>query len=417
MSSRIVTLESTAARRGFLLLVGCALLVYSWQAAQPWRAARFATRLTERDLTKAASLQPWDATYASSLGRYYFFAQQRTPEALPYLKRATELNPGVGRYWVDLAAAYRVANSTSNERDALRRAAAAEPRNPEVLWETANYWLSQGETETALLQFRAILESDEYADAALQICWRATHDVNRVDALLNGSTARRAAFLSLLGNSRDLANARLEWERIATGPEAVETAFVAPYVEALISAHNLADATQVWRRTLELNGVADDYIKPDNLVENGGFEQPLLNVGFDWRRVSLPGVFVSLDSLAFHGGRQALFLQFENAQQTDFGVWQLVRVAPSTHYRFSAWVQTEELVGAPAPRIEIEDAVSAAPLFVSDPASGSDVWHELEGEFTTPAATHAVRVRLARASPSGGLDGRLWIDDVTITAE
>src|SRR5438105_203186 len=79
----------------------------------------------------------------------------------------------------------------------------AEPRNPETLWETANYWLSQGEMEPAMQQFRAILESDEYADAALQICWRATHDVNRVDALLKGSTARQAEFLRVLGQSSE----------------------------------------------------------------------------------------------------------------------------------------------------------------------------------------------------------------------
>ena len=417
MSSRIVTLESTAARWGFVLLAACALVVYSWQASQPWRAARHASRLTEQDLTEAVSLQPWDATYASALGRYYFFARQSTPTALPYLKRATELNPDVGRYWLDLAAAYRVANSTSQERKTLRRAAAAEPRNPEVLWETANYWLSQGDTETALQQFRAILESDEYADAALQICWRATHDVSRVDALLNGSVARHAAFLGLLGNSRDVANARLEWQRIDKSTEAVEIASVAPYVEALISAHNLGDAGQVWRRTLELNHLADNYIKPTNLVENGGFEQSLLNAGFDWRHVPSPGISVSLDSLAFHSGRQALFLQFENAQQSDLGVWQLVQVAPGTRYRFSAWVQTEELTGTEAPHIEIEDAASATRLFMSDPASGSDVWHELQGEFTTATATQAVRVRLARRSASGALDGRLWVDDVTITAE
>src|SRR5437763_10486456 len=270
MASQVITLESTAMRWAFVLIAACALMAYTWQAAQPWRAAWHASRLNEPELAKAVALQPGDAIYASMLGRYYFFARQNAAAALPNLRKATELNPGVGRYWLDVAAAYHVENNTTAERDALRHAAGAEPRNPETLWETANYWLSQGELETALPQFRAILETDEYAAAALQICWRATHDVNRVDALLNGSTAGQSAFLSVLGQNRELDAARVEWGRISTAGRAVEVSAVVPYVEALIETHKLDEATEVWRRLLQLDRVGGDYVTADNLVENSG---------------------------------------------------------------------------------------------------------------------------------------------------
>ena len=169
MPSRVITLEGSATRWAFLLIAACALTAYSWQAAQPWRAAQHARQLTEPELAKAMVLQPRDATYSNMLGRYFFFARQDTAAALRHFRKATELNRGVGRYWLDLAAAYHVENDTTSEREALRHAADAELRNPETLWETANYWLAQGELETAMQQFRAILESDEYADAALQI--------------------------------------------------------------------------------------------------------------------------------------------------------------------------------------------------------------------------------------------------------
>jgi len=266
-------------------------------------------------------------------------------------------------------------------------------------------------------QFRAIVESDEYADAALQICWRATHDVNRVDALLNASTARQAQFLRVLGQSRELDAARVEWGRIATVGRTVEVPLVSPYVEALIETWQLDQAAQVWRRLLDLNGIASDYVAPDNLFENGSFEQPLLNSGFDWRRIPLPAVFVSLDSLAFHSGRQALFFQFDNSQDSDLGVWQLVRVAPGRHYHFNAWVRSEELLGAHGPRIAVEDAGSAAPLFLSDAAAGSSTWREIEGEFTASTTTSGVRIHLVRTPPATPIEGRLWMDDVSITAE
>src|SRR5438874_11174890 len=276
MASRVITLEGSATRWAFLLVAACALTAYSWQAAQPWRAAQHARHLTEPELAKAMVLQPGDAAYANMLGRYFFFARQDTAAAVPHFRKATELNRGVGRYWLDLAAAYHVENDATSEREALRHAADAEPRNPETLWETANYWLAQGELETAMQQFRAILESDEYADAALQICWRATHDVNRVDALLNASTVRQAQFLRVLGQTRKLDAAGVEWGRIAIAGRAVELPLVTPYVEALIETRLLDQATQVWRRLLELNGLAADYVAADNLVENSSFEQPLL---------------------------------------------------------------------------------------------------------------------------------------------
>src|SRR5207248_10808117 len=168
---------------------------------------------------------------------------------------------------------------------------------------------------------------------------------------------------------------------------------------------------------LELNGIAGSYVAADNLVENSSFEQPLLNSGFDWRRIPLPAVVVSLDSLAFHSGRQALFFQFDNSQDSDPGIWQLVRVAPGRHYLISAWIRSEELMGAHGPRIAIEDGSSAAPLFLSEAASGSSSWHEVQGEFMTSEATAVVRIRLVRTPPAAPIEGRLWIDDVTITAK
>ena len=65
MASRVITLEGSATRWAFLLISACALTAYSWQAAQPWRAAQHARRLTEPELATATALQPGDAAYAN----------------------------------------------------------------------------------------------------------------------------------------------------------------------------------------------------------------------------------------------------------------------------------------------------------------------------------------------------------------
>src|SRR5205085_5648900 len=121
-----------------------------------------------------AQLQPWDAEYEYHLGRYFLLLNQPA-DAASHLRRATYLDSNSAHYWFDLAAAYNVMGRAEERGRAIEQAAAADPKNPEIAWEAANLYITRGENDSALKQFRVVLESDSSLMlAALQQCQRIT---------------------------------------------------------------------------------------------------------------------------------------------------------------------------------------------------------------------------------------------------
>ena len=86
-----------------------------------------------------------------------------------------------------------------------------------------------------------------------------------------------------------------------------------------------------------------------------------------WRIAGNPAVSLSLDSLEFRDRGRSLKLVFSGDPFRDAGLSQLVPVDPNTTYRFSAYVKSEEIYSASAPRFAATAWARAVYAMVGDP--------------------------------------------------
>src|SRR5207237_8011895 len=104
-------------------------------------------------------------------------------------------------------------------------------------------------------------------------------------------------------------------------------------------------------------------------------------------------------------GRRSLRILFSASTQVEFhNVSQLVAVEPSTHYRLTYFVRTEELRSAATLIAMAADASSPDTALASSAPvpSGTNEWQQVSFEFNTGPKTEAALIRLVRAEcPEG----------------
>jgi tetratricopeptide (TPR) repeat protein len=380
-----------------------------------YEASRLAARVDKQfALEEAVALEPATAAYHNALGRYLIVAEQDTSRAVSQCKRATELDPYCSRYWLDLAQAYFVAGAEDQQRDAIRHAVAVDPTTPEVAWNAANFFLVQGDISSALAQFAVVLRYDStLVDPALDECWRAVRDVNRIKAILPSDPGVYLRFAQLLINRDEAGAASQVWSALIKLNKELDFRSALFYVEYQLHRRDISAAYTAWADLAARSPELSRYLSPDDAVTDGDFSHEFLDGGFDWRYTARPDMKVSLDTSEFHSGNRSLALSFTESA-SDSGLFQVAPVEPNTRYTISAWVKSEELKTAFGPRIIIADPYSATIYAMTDETLGTTVWHRVATDFETGPSTHLVAVRFGRNSANTQVEGRFWVDDVSL---
>ncbi len=369
-------------------------------------------------LQRAIRLVPGNATFPHLLGLQLSVAGQDRDGALANLRRAAALNPYKGRYWLDLAGAYQEANDLQLENQALQSAIAAEPGNPEVAAEAAQYYLAAGDTARALPLVRQALSQDpQVAPSLLLTCWRATHDADLLLAnALPPDPGLQFALLRVLGEQNQPAAASHAWGQIVASRRPFPPEMSVFYLDYLLKEHDVAGFERAWH---ELGGVAasiQPYLPTANLIVNPSFEQPILNYGFDWRHQPTDHIVAGIDDTTGHSGTRSLSLSYDGSPAYDAGWTQFVPVRSGAAYAFSAWIKSENVTSSSGPRIAIADAFSGANLLVTDDVLDTHPWHEVTGQLQIPAATNLVAIKFIRGPANTKIRGRVWIDDLRLEA-
>jgi tetratricopeptide (TPR) repeat protein len=388
-------------------------------ATKQFLAAYFSSNLNLVSLQRAVRLEPGNADYQYRLG-YYFLQTQHEPEAAAhFLKSATALNPYNSHYWLALSRTYKLLANRSQQSNALQHAIAVDPSTPSVASEAANTYWSEGETEDALREFRAVLRTDPNSSPeTLDRCWRIKPDV---DALLRDVVPRNpdaySSFLDLLISRNQPAAAATVWAQMARLQQPVETRHVFGYVQYLIIQRDVAQARQVWRDAAILSDLSEYQPSPENLVVNGDFSLTALNGGFDWRFWKSTDVSLALDPTESHSGHHSLSIVFDSAGMEDVGIQQFIPVEPNSRYRFSAHFKSDDIKGAGGPRFLLQDQFTGANYFVSEELKNADYWKQVGGTFSTGADTKLLVLRIERVPAGNAIRGKLWIDGVRLTQE
>jgi len=412
-----IAIRSPARKTIFLATCLTLTTVYVGFVVRGFVADHLSKKLDLTSLQTAVRLEPENADYQYRLGNYFVQTQKAPETAIPFFRSATTLNPYDASYWMELSRTYRRQGDRDRQKDALQHTIIANPSDPDVAWDAANFYWSLGEKDKALREFRVVLENDPYLPpAAWNACWRIEPDVK---ALLRDVVPRNAEtysiFLDFLISRNEADAAARVWDAMVELHRPVERRYVFGYVRYLVGRRQIAEARQVWGQSANLSGLSAYQPSPQNRVVNGDFMLPVLNGGFDWTYEKSPDVSLSLDPTESHAGHPSLSIIFDSRGIEDAGIRQLIPVEPNTKYEFSAYFKTQSLEGAGGPRFVLEDQFSGTNYLASDELKDADIWKQVEGTFSTGVNTSLLVLRVQRVPAGNAIRGKLWISDIRLT--
>lgn len=406
--------HSRATARLLLLLIAVTVAgLYVCASSRVYRAERWGDDLTPENLKMASRLEPSNAEFVYKLGRYFLLVQNFS-DSIANLQSAISLNPYDARYWLDLAGADLATDNMAGAQQALAHAVSTDPTTPEVLWQTANFELVQGDTATAVHRFHDLVEHDQQSlSEVLNVCWRATRDPNLIaENVLPANPAAYFTFIRFLANKNQPDAARDAWAHLIAlkQPFPVFQAFT--YLDYLISRGQFTEASEAWAQLASVNPEFHEYVPEGNLIVNGSFEFDLLNGGLDWRYSPKAGASVIVDDHRAHSGNRSLEITFDGAPD-DSGVMQFVPLRANTQYRFSGFLMAEDLETVSPPRFSLLGLHRQ--YLLTSGVSGSTGWQELDGEFTTGNEDDLLLLRIVRVPGQRLIRGKLWVDDLKLS--
>jgi hypothetical protein len=343
-------------------------------------------------------------------------------EMVRELEASTMRGPRRAINWANLGEAYELAGRTPDAMRVYERAVELFPKSPQINWQFANFLIRTGNTSIATEPLReAILGDPALRIGAFDIAWRAGIPPERVLEIVPARQDILSTYLDYLVQTGRLDAAQDAWNRLLASPEPFDLDAALRYFDALLRAHRVDKMLTVWT-DLARHDPARIHWQPGeaNLIQNGGFEEVVLNGGFDWRILPIEGAAISFDTMNAHDGTRSLVIRFDGKHNLGFGnVVQYVAVEPHEAYRFLAYARTEGITTDSGPRIAIYDPIDRRALSVeTESLAGSAEWEEQRIDFRTGAETRLLAVQIVRP-PGRKLDnqisGTMWLDDVSLT--
>jgi hypothetical protein len=389
----------------------------------------FETSAQLADVQKAAALDPGNPIVHGRLASLYGDSLEPSSlaDAVREAHRATALDSNNSDLWLTLASACEAVRVHACADNAVRRALDLSPMAPQVWWTAGNHYLRADETGQALSCFHRLLQlRPDYAAPTFALALRAYGDPAMVleKVVGDGRDARlELAFADFMSANEEFDAAHQAWARIAGANSVFPFASVQPYIERLLAHGRYQEAQGVWSN-LEGRGVIAK--PPDgghgNLVFNGGFEQPPIGAGFDWR--SQPSSYVSVDFAdpSPYEGAHCLRVDFPVGLNDAFEpVYQIIPVSADQAYALTAYVRSSDITSDSGPRLRVTDADCPGCLdTATETTIGSTPWHKVALKFSTGPKTQAVKVSVwrprSRVFPME-ISGTFWLDGVSINRD
>jgi tetratricopeptide (TPR) repeat protein len=387
-----------------------------------------------RDL--AIGYAPANPLVVAARGKFLLYraAPPQEEEAITELRRAAALSPYDFRFWLELGRGYEAIGDSARAEPALRRAVELAPRYFETRWSVANFLLRSGQTDLALGEFREAVKASggnsTYPDrmATLNALNTISGAIGRdFDALRSVTPQDRISqiYLAEFFATHDALDQALEIQRRGgAGGTGDYRRLLFQLLPILQRKGRFTELREIWRDLARIEG-GDIDNSTDSLILNPGFEKPapsdkypaLLSppTGLNWTMRHHPEVLARRDNLERHSGSYSLRLMFNSVMRSEFqDISQLVIVEPKQAYRLSYFVKTKQ-ISAPAPFIEITDAMNPATLSLkSEVPNGTNGWTEQSITFNAPETTRAVRLTI-RSPQLSVVDrlliGEVWFDD------
>lgn len=406
-------------------LIGLALLVCLLQTGRATVASWVARRESAEALQSAERWDPSNPDYPEQLGRA--LAAEGADAAPAQVARAFEDSAGLAPHraanWTEVAEALDFSGDASGAARAYGRALKLFPKSPAINWQFANFEIRAGDAAAALEPLQTAIAGDaSLRTGAFDLAWRAGIPPEEILEMLPARQEILSAYLDFLVATGRLDAAAGAWRRLIAPPERFDLDAAFRYFDAELRARDVDALTRIWS-DLGRHDPDRVHTHPDdgNRITNGGFEDAIVNGGFDWRIVPTDGAQIGTDASAAHDGARSLAVHFDGTLNLDFGsVAECVAVEANTAYRLSAYTRSEEITTDTGPRIAVYDAFDHAALWIeTGNVTGTTSWQEQRLDFRTGPKTRLLIVQLVRR-PSGKFDnkiaGTVWLDDVSLRA-
>jgi hypothetical protein len=423
-----IQVEGRNAQRILMISLAAGFVLATAWIVKTYVAGRAGHTLTIDSLRLASRLDPGNSTYHVQLGRLYQYSitNPRPGKAIQQFQEAVKANPYDPQAWINLAAAHEFQGDTSRAEIDLRHASTLAPHLPVYQWTIGNYFLLHGNTQEAFRHLKVVLAgSRQYDRTVFNVAWKSSGNAGQIlQELIPNSLPAEFSYLNYLITEQRIPEAGAVWKRIAATPKTFDPHEASGYIDTLIKTGRADTAYQAWT-DLQKRGLVDTPPggPSQNLIINGNFEYPLLNMGFGWRIQDTKGVYAGLDTATFHSPGHSLSVQFSGNQNLNYHqIFQFVKVLPNHKYQLDAFMKTQNITTDSGPRLEVVDAYDPGVLnkFTPGMTGTSGGWNPLNLEFSTGPKTQVLLVLMVRppskADDDTAITGKVWLDDVQISS-
>ena len=424
MPVKAIKIDSLPSRA--ILLAGAVVLLAGAFFSVKWGLANTASSKAP-DKEVADLMVSWapddpQTHYTSAVLHERTFLPEDLPVSLSEYEKATALAPHNFLLWLELGKARERNGDPIGAERTLRKALELAPNYAQVRWVLGNNLLRQGRSDEAFAEIRQAASSDEkYVGPAASMAWQVfDEDINLVRHTIGDSARINVALSAILTGQKRFDEAFAIWESLMLEEKGVT------YKQASIDLYgHLIDARK-YRAALAvfstaLAGKDDDEGAPGK-ISNGGFEhavKPQNAAIFEWQIAEALKPQIAADTAQKRSGQRSLVLIFNSDDGKDFRtISQTVVVEPGKTYQFELFYKSD-LKTAATFKWEVAGFTDGK-ILSTEPVAGNTDWTSQRLKFTVPAGTEAIAIRLARVPCRTGLcpiSGRIWFDDLTLSAE
>lgn len=387
--------------------------------SRPFFGWLFFSGITEESMLSATGYERNNALYHYILGRYYHrnFIKPDPKKAVLYYKRSLEINPLQPDAWLDLSRAYKNLGQQNKAEFALERAVRLSPNNGELMWNAGSFWLMNNMTEKATSTFRQYLLLEPARQKRVyDLYWKLKLD-NRyiLEDVVPDSYEYKSRYLLYLISRNKIPEAEEAWNTIDL--EYLEQNVFISYINFLIQQGLYETGGDLWKEiTAQIEGLetGDD----SSLIWNSGFDNLLLNGGFDWSIRETRGVDVFIDDVIKLTGIHSLGVTFDGKHNPDITIaQQIVRIKPATQYILTGYIKTTDITTKNGIILQVIGHKCKGLYKKTLPVTGTNLWREVALEFKTPPDCNALVVRVRRELSKkldNKIEGTAWIDSIML---
>ena len=414
---------NSAVRRAVLIIAFVICLFAAFLFVKWYFGNTIAANAADIELAEfAVRLAPGDpqSHYTLAVLHEKTFAPESLEQSLAEYKAAAALAPYDFRVWLALGKALERDGDPNGALAALRKALELAPNYAQIQWTLGNVLLRQGKTQEGFAEIRKAANGDlKFAVPAVATAWQILGgDIAQVRQNLGDSTQINFVLADFLVKQKLFDQAIEIWNTLPDQEKTTEFKTIGEQIlRELLAAKKYRAALQIQNQISPTGAKRPEFEQ----IFNGGFEDEINTKDasvFEWQIADSLQPQIGFDDTQKHSGNRSLVIIFNSSDGKDFrNISQTVAVEPAKSYQFLTFYKSDLKTPATL-KWEIVDASDGKVLAATESISNNSDWTNLTAEFTTPAATEAVTLRLARDNCKSSfcpISGKVWFDDFSIT--